>query len=222
MCDALVSSLTEEDLDMTVGEYIQAQCDRKVQALKRHMDQSITTFEAEARKARKALCDVTAKAVSGEQNGAEDAPEQPASSEAPAEVSEGGGSDGRPDCEEFALFGLQGPFAMSVFTVRPSEQKEWTIGRDESNTFCLGGDHEVSGSHAKICYDTKTEQFKLMDVGSTNGTFATSTLVKAAKLKKKKYHTIKDGYLITFGKTTFKWCYQADALKLLKETKAKK
>lgn len=90
------------------------------------------------------------------------------------------------------------------------------------NDFCLHGDDEVSSKHAKLSYNKRSKQFQLMDVGSTNGTFATSQLVKAAKLKKNKNHPLKLGHLVTFGSTTFKWCYHADALALEAEHKGAK
>jgi hypothetical protein len=50
-----------------------------------------------------------------------------------------------------------------------------------------------------------------MDVGSTNGTFATNGLGSTLKLKKKKKHVLKVDHLITFGSCTFKWCYHSEA-----------
>ena len=65
------------------------------------------------------------------------------------------------------------------------------------------------GCHAQISFERK--QFKLMDVGSTNGTHVTNEKMSTFKLKKKKNHVLKVGHLVTFGSTTFKWCFAADA-----------
>ena len=59
-----------------------------------------------------------------------------------------------------------------------------------------------------------------MDVGSTNGTFASNGLVSAAKLKKKTNHVLKIDHLVTFGNSTFKWCYESDALALAEQLKS--
>ena len=114
------------------------------------------------------------------------------------------------DTDTFMLVAICGCFAGRVFKCQPSSlQRSWKIGRGYDNDICLVGDEEVSSHHAQITFEN--EQFKLMDLGSTNGTFVTSALVeKAAKLKKRKYHTLKIDQLVTFGSTTFKWCHHAD------------
>ena len=62
------------------------------------------------------------------------------------------------------------------FTVGPHLDASYTfecpvvrLGRDDSNDICLGGDSGVSGSHAKITFDSGN--WFLEDCGSTNGTF---------------------------------------------------
>ena len=60
--EALHKSLTEEELAMTVEEYLKAQCDRRVAHLKRHMESLVDSFEEEAKKARKVLRDIGANA----------------------------------------------------------------------------------------------------------------------------------------------------------------
>ena len=85
----------------------------------------------------------------------------------------------------------------------------WTIGRTEENDLCLAGDDEASSSHAQLSFERK--QFKLLDLDSTNGTFATNGLGSTFRLKKKKNHILKVGHLITFGGSMFKWVYAADA-----------
>ena len=42
--------LTEAELDMTVEEYLRAQCERRVDQLKRHMEGLIESFDGEAKK----------------------------------------------------------------------------------------------------------------------------------------------------------------------------
>ena len=148
------------------------------------------------RKARKALCDLGASAV------ADDATASATDAEA--------NSQAAADADAFALVAITGLFAGKVFKFQPNPvQTTWTIGRSDDNDISLSGDDEVSSKHAQISFDKK--QFKLMDLGSTNGTFASNGLVAAAKLKKKKNHVLKIDHLITFGSCTFKWCYHADA-----------
>ena len=115
------------------------------------------------------------------------------------------------DTDTIVLVATRGRFAGRVFRCQPSLQTSWNIGRGEDNDICLVGDEEVSSHHAQITFDN--EQFKLMDLGSTNGTFVTSALVKAVKLKKRRYHTLKVDQLVTLGSSTFKWCYVVPPLR---------
>ena len=178
---------------MTVEEYLRAQCNRRVEQLKRHMDGLIDSFDTEAKKAKKALKDIGAAAPVDESGAA-------ASSE--------GAAPAAPDT--FALVAITGLFAGKVFQFVPNAvQTTWSIGRAEDNDVCLKGDDEVSSYHAQISFTAK--QFKLQDLGSTNGTFASNGLVSAAKLKKKKNHSLKVDHLITFGSCTFKWTYHQAA-----------
>lgn len=170
---------------MTVEEYLKEQCKRRVDQLKEHMEGLVESFEVEAKKARTVLRDI----ASGSSAGADEA-----GACAPASF-----------CDPFALVAIGGKFAGRVYKFEPNEVKStWTIGRTENNDIGLTGDEEVSSSHAQISYEKK--QFKLMDLGSTNGTFTSTQLVSAAKLKKKKNHVLKVGHIITFGACTFKWC----------------
>jgi len=180
---------------MTVEEYLRAQCDRRVEQLKRHMETQIDSFEGEAKKARKALCDIGASAA------AIDNPTESAagSSDSAGEACQSKTAAG----DTFALVAIKGQFAGKVFKFVPNAvQTTWTIGRTDENDISLSGDDEVSSRHAQIAFSAK--QWKLMDLGSTNGTFASTGLSAAAKLKKKKNHVLKIDNLITFGSCTFK------------------
>ena len=195
---------------MTVEEYLKRQCERRVEQLKRHMNGLVESFEGEAKKARTVLREVAANASSGggsaEDNGGE------ASSTAAAAAS----SSTAPDqIEALALVAIRGPFAGSVYKFQPNGiQSTWSIGRSVDNDISLSGDDEISSKHAQISFVAKDKQFKLMDVGSTNGTFASNGLVPAAKLKKKKNHVLKVDHLVTFGSCTFKWCFYRDGAAL--------
>ena len=201
----LAVSLTEAELDMSVEEYLKAQCERRVEQLKRHMEGLIDSFDGEAKKARKALRDIGSGAGSVDEAGA--------STTVVAEDGSASSSD------SFALVAITGCFAGRVFKFEPNPvQSTWTVGRSDDNDISLAGDEEVSSKHAQISYSQK--QFKLQDLGSTNGTFASNGLVSAAKLKKKKNHALKIDHLVTFGSCTFKWMYANDAAALA-ETLAK-
>lgn len=197
MCTAapdLTAALTEAELDMTVEDYLRAQCDRRVESLKRHMDSLIDGFEGEAKHARKALRDIGAAAATSV-----DEPSGSTNSTSEAD----GGSKPAAEADAFGLVAITGLFAGKVFKFQPNPvQNTWTIGRVDDNDISLTGDDEVSSKHAQISFSAK--QFKLMDLGSTNGTFASNGLVAAAKLKKKKNHILKIDHLITFGSCTFK------------------
>ena len=80
----------------------------------------------------------------------------------------------------------------------------------------LAGDEEASSKHAQVSFVCRNnrKEFKLMDVGSTNGTFVSNGLVAAAKLRKKANHVLKVDQLVTFGGCTFKWVYHADAVSI--------
>ena len=187
---AITAALTADELGQTVEEYLRAQCAQRVESLKRHMDERICEFEQGVKRGRQALVEIA---------------NPPATEEAPVVAAEDG-----PLCDPFALVAIRGPRAGEIFKIEPTHaQKLWKIGRDKSADVSLAGDDEVSSAHAQISFDRK--QFKLMDLGSTNGTFASNGLVPAAKLKKKKNHVLKVDHLVTFGSCTFKWCYHTDA-----------
>ena len=62
-----------------------------------------------------------------------------------------------------------------------------------------------------MTYDAKKEEYKLMDIGSSNGTYI-KTDKKTFKAPKKKNHVLKDKHLVTFGgQSTFMWCFASDA-----------
>ena len=195
----LSTSLTDAELDMTVEEYLRAQCERRVEQLKRHMEGLIESFDGEAKKARKVLREIGASASTADEVGA-----SATSADSAADAKAGAASDA------FALVAITGLFAGKVFKFQPNPvQNTWSVGRADDNDVSLAGDDEVSSKHAQISFAGK--QFKLMDLGSTNGTFASNGLVPAAKLKKKKNHVLKVDHLVTFGSCTFKWCYHTDA-----------
>jgi hypothetical protein len=194
----LSAQLTDAELDMTVEEYLKAQCSRRVDQLKRHMESLIESFDSEAKKARTVLRDIGANA-----SGADEA-----SSSSGATASESAAEAESSDA--FALVAITGLFAGRVYKFKPNAvQTTWSIGRSDDNDVCLTGDDEVSSHHAQISFGRK--QFNLQDLGSTNGTFASNGIVSAAKLKKKKNHALKIDHLVTFGSSTFKWTYHADA-----------
>ena len=219
---ALTESLTAEELEMTVAQYVQAQCDRRVEQLRRHMEGNVASFETEAKKAREALREIAASSLPGHGYSAEEGEDGGAGGCGNAEDNGAAAAGGSlsADVEAFALLGIRGVHMGKLFKVQPSPAlTSWTVGRADGNDLCLAGDDEVSSNHAKVVFEDKTKQFKLMDLGSTNGTFCSSTLVTAGKLKKRKYHTLKVDHLVTFGSTTFKWGFHLDALKLADEMK---
>ena len=219
---SLANQLTPQELDMTVGEYIQAQLERQVKELRGHMAENVKSFQAEAFKARQALREVAMQSVEASRN--EDMEEEqalpaagePLSADLGAHIAAAAAAE---EVESFAMVGIRGKHVGRVLKFQTAAGiNKWTIGRvEDSNDHSLAGDDEVSSAHAKVVFEAKTKQFKLMDVGSTNGTFATSLVATAVKLKAKKYHTLKVDHLVTFGSTTFKWCYQPDALALAEE-----
>jgi len=187
---------------MTVEEYLRAQCTRRMEQLKRHMDGLIDSFESEAKKARTVLKDIGANANAADEGSSSAVVEDTEAASAEADAS-----------DEFALVAITGLFAGRVYKFRPNAvQTQWSIGRADDNDVCLAGDDEVSSNHAQISFAGK--QFKLQDLGSTNGTFASNGLVSAAKLKRRKNHALKVDHLVTFGSSTFKWAYTDDAEKL--------
>merc|ERR1711957_1043274 len=106
---------------------------------------------------------------------------------------------------------------VEIFKVQPTDsQKLWKIGRDKAADLSLAGDEEVSSAHAQISFDRK--QFKLMDLGSTNGTVATvGNNFKGVALKKMRNHILKVNHLVTFGGSTFRWCYFSEAETVVKQ-----
>lgn len=188
----LAAHLTDKELDMPVAQYLQAQCDRRASQLREHMDSNIAAFEAEATKARAALREVATTVGRNADDVEGDVVQLPCGTES--------------NVDAFALLGIRGRHTGRIVKIQPTDAlSTWSIGRTESNVICLAGDDEVSSNHAKISFVAKSMQFKLMDVGSTNGTFASSTLVTAAKLKKRTNHVLKVDHLVTIGSTTFKW-----------------
>jgi len=196
---AITAALTPEELGQTVEEYLQAQCDKRVKNLKRHMEDKIAEFEEGVKRGRRALVEAANPAV-------EDTVEEVA-------------TDG-PLCDPFALVAVKGPRAGTIFKLEPTEsQKLWKIGRDKAADISLAGDDEVSSSHAQIAFEKK--QFKLMDLDSTNGTIATTgQSFKPTKLRANRNHVLKVNHLVTFGGSTFRWCDFSDAEDVAKQAPA--
>lgn len=189
---------------MTVEDYLRAQCTRRVDQLKQHMEGLTGGFEAEAAKGRQTLRDIATSTA--RDTLADAAPSELAGAAAAATAA----ADADVLCDPFALVSMRGCHAGRIIKLQPTDaQHVWTIGRVEDNDISLTGDDEVSSSHAQITFERK--QFKLMDLGSTNGTFATNGTGQTLKLKKKKNHVLKVDHLITFGSCTFKWCYFTEA-----------
>ena len=193
---AITAALTADELGQTVEEYLRGQCGQRVKSLKRHMDERISEFEEGVKRGRQALVEIA----------------NPATEEAPVVVTEEG-----PLCDPFALVAIRGPRSGEIFKVEPTHsQKLWKIGRDKAADLSLAGDDEVSSAHAQISFDRK--QFKLMDLGSTNGTVATvGNNFKGVALKKMRNHILKVNHLVTFGGSTFRWCYFSEAETVVKQ-----
>ena len=194
---AITAALTADELGQTVEEYLRAQCAQRVESLKRHMDERVSEFEQGVKRGRQALVEIA---------------NPPATEEAPVVAAEDG-----PLCDPFALVAIRGPRAGEIFKIEPTHaQKLWKIGRDKSADVSLAGDDEVSSAHAQISFDRK--QFKLMDLGSTNGTVATvGNNFKGVALKKMRNHILKVNHLVTFGGSTFRWCYFSEAETVVKQ-----
>jgi len=198
-------SLTDEDRQMTVEQYLKAAASERAAALKRHGEELIERYDAEFKRARKILRDA---AVEAQARSADDSEVDRDT----ANTSEPSGSS-EPSVEAFALVGIRGVHQGKIFKVEPAaDRKAWSIGRTAENDFCLSGDDEVSSAHAKVSFDRK--QFKLQDLGSTNGTFTTNGSGASCKLKSRKNHVLKVDHLVSFGGSTFKWCYHSDAVEV--------
>jgi hypothetical protein len=207
----LSDSLTVDELEMTVEEYLKKQCDQRIDKLKRHVEGLIDDFNTEAKKARTVLREVAANAVGD----AADDVEGPAAEEGSSAEQEPAGAGQMSDA--FAMVVIRGMFAGKVFRFQPTTmQKKWTIGRAEDNDVSFNGDDEVSSNHAEISFNPKDKQFKILDKNSTNGTYVDTNLAKATRLKKKA-HTLKVGQVLTIGSaTTVQWCYHTDAMSIAK------
>jgi len=206
-------SLTDEDRQMTVEQYLKAAASERAAALKRHGEELIERYDAEFKRARKVLRDaaVEAQARSADDSERDDS-ERDEVPRKTATTSEPSGSS-EPSVDAFALVGIRGVHQGKIFKVEPAaDRKTWSIGRTAENDFCLSGDDEVSSVHAKVSFDRK--QFKLQDLGSTNGTFTTNGSGASCKLKSRKNHVLKVDHLVSFGGSTFKWCYHSDAVEV--------
>jgi len=163
-----------------------------------------TTVVEDAKRARQTLCDAARRSATNPDDASAAEPEAAAGEEAL--------------CDPFAIVALKGRHKGRIIKLQPTAaQHTWTVGRAEGCDICLAGDDEVSSQHAKIHFEKK--QFKLMDTGSTNGTFATNNKGCPIKLKSNKNHVLKTDMLMTFGSSTFKWCLFEDAASIAQSTK---
>lgn len=200
---------------MTVEEFLRSQMEAKKAHLKRHAESLIESFDAQAKKVKADLNGLAQESMRRASVAETSARKSAETEGAPSSSTTTDAAAAAPaaDVDAFALVCIRGLFSGKVFRVSPNDGKvKWTIGRSDDNDLSLEGDDEVSSSHAQITFDKK--KFKLTDKGSTNGTFTTTSLASAVKLKKNKGHELKIDHLITFGSCTFKWCYHADAVAL--------
>ena len=129
---ALVESLTEDQLSMTVEAYLVQCCKERKAALKRDVSALCDDFAEKAKRARQALCDV------GNQKSAADEP-------APSEQEPSGAL-----CDPFALVAIRGVHTGRIIKLEATEEKSsWSVGRSDDNDISLAGDDEVSSQHAQ-------------------------------------------------------------------------
>eukprot|EP00967_Tisochrysis_lutea_P101861 scaffold153041_cov28-Tisochrysis_lutea.AAC.1 len=180
---------------MTVEEYLKSAAQKRATELKRHGEELIQRYDSEFKRARQVLRDVANEqiraATADESNSSDGAAALPGGVvEATAVVDQ--------QCDAFALVAIRGTHKGRSFKIEPSSDKKvWTIGRTSDNDICLSGDDEVSSAHAKVMFDRK--QFKLQDLSSTNGTYATNGAGSTCKLKPRKNHVLKLDHLVSFG-----------------------
>lgn len=75
-------------------------------------------------------------------------------------------------------------------------QNIWTIGRDRRKTVIPIADTRLSRCHAAIAYHHGDEEFCLMDLSSTNGTFVNGEQIRH-------HHVLQDGDRIRLGSLSF-------------------
>lgn len=206
----VASAFSQEELGMTVEQYLQAQCQQRITSLKRHMEERLADFESSVKRGRQALKDIANPPA--EDSEVELDPSLKAAVDANA-----------PLCDPFALVAISGPKAGQIFKIEATEEQTvWKIGREKTADISLFGDDEVSSKHAQIAYQKK--QFKLQDLGSTNGTLVTTdtTKRKPIKLQPKKNHILKVNHLVRVGGSDFRWCYHSDVPTVLEQVEALK
>ena len=81
-------------------------------------------------------------------------------------------------------------------TAHPLTSAKTTFGRKPTNNVVVSGDSFVSGSHAEVWYES--ERYRLVDVGSTNG-----TKLNGRKLVANEPQLLTDGDEIVLGQTPF-------------------
>jgi len=192
--ESLLASLTDAEKALTVEEFLKSAAQKRAIQLKRHGEELIQRYDTEFKQARKVLRDVAneqVRAAADESNASDITAALPTSAAESA-----AGSDQQ--CDAFALVAIRGTHKGRSFKIEPSANKKvWTVGRTSDNDLCLSGDDEVSSSHAKVMYERK--QFKLQDLSSTNGTYATNGAGSTCKLKPRKNHVLKLDHLVSFG-----------------------
>tara|TARA_B110001452_G_scaffold266638_1_gene274032 strand:- start:144 stop:779 length:636 start_codon:yes stop_codon:yes gene_type:complete len=206
----IATAFSQEELGMTVEQYLQGQCQQRVAGLKRHMNERLADFESSVKRGRQALKEIANPP-------AEDAEVELAPELAAAVAAKG------PLCDPFALVAIAGPKAGEIFKIEATEEQTvWKIGREKTADISLFGDDEVSSKHAQVAYQKK--QFKLMDMGSTNGTLVTTGTAKGKpiKLQPKKNHILKVNHLVRVGGSDFRWCYHSDVPTVLEQVEALK
>ena len=207
----IATAFSQEELGMSVEQYLQAQCQQRVASLKRQMDERLGEFESSVKRGRQALKEIANPPTDDAE--VELAPELATAVAAPG-----------PLCDPFALVAIAGPKAGEIFKIEATEEQTvWKIGRDPKQVdISLLGDDEVSSKHAQISYQKK--QFKLQDLGSTNGTLVTTGAAKGKpiKLQPKKNHILKVNHLVRVGGSDFRWCYHSDVATVLEQVEALK
>lgn len=81
-------------------------------------------------------------------------------------------------------------------TVHPLTAAKTTFGRKSGNIVVITGDSFVSGNHAEILYES--ERYRLVDIGSTNG-----TKLNGRKLIANEPQLLTDGDEVVVGQTPF-------------------
>ena len=101
------------------------------------------------------------------------------------------GRQDRSDATEFDVRVVAGPDAGKAFLVRPDDPSPALVGKGPACTVLLT-DPEVSRRHASL--EAEGAALRIVDLGSTNGTFVNGQPVRRV--------TLADGTQVTLGRTT--------------------